>query len=90
MYDNQKIIDAENRKLKEVDPGWSVGSMCIVGNKVVAINVTVPLKGNAEKIRRLEAEGWRRTFRKKTRNDMFFESSGKMMQCMRKDIQEDW
>lgn len=89
MYDNQEIIEEENRKLKEVDPGWNIGSIGLDGNKVISIGITVPIKGNAAKIKRLEADGWRRTFRKKIRNDMFFRSEGKMMQCMRKDIQDD-
>ena len=57
MYENQEVIDAENRKLKEVDPGWNIGSMVLDGNKVISIGITVPIKGNAAKIRRLEAEG---------------------------------
>ena len=89
MYDNQEIIDEENRKLKEVDPGWNICSMGLNGNKVISIGITVPIRGNAEKIRRLETDGWRRTFRKKTRNDMFFKSGGKIMQCMKKDIREE-
>lgn len=94
MYDNQEIIDEENRKLKEVDPGWNIGSTGLDGNKVISIGITVPIKGNAAKIRRLEADGWERTFRQKARNDYIaFQGTGNrpgaMLQRMRKDIWEE-
>ena len=94
MYDNQEIIDEENRKLKEVDPDWSISSLGLCGNKAISIGITVPIKGNAGKIKRLESDGWKRTFRKKM-NDGYgaFSTSenhsGSMIQCMRKEIRED-
>lgn len=94
MYDNQEIIDEENRKLKEVDPDWSIGSLGLSGNKVISISITVPIKGNAGKIKRLESDGWNRTFCKKMNDNygVFSTSgnrSGSMLQCMRKEIRED-
>ena len=94
MHDNQEIIDEENRKLREIDPDWNIGSMGVDGNKVVFIGITVPIKGNAAKIRRLEADGWERTFRKKAQDGYkaFPENDDRtriMLQYMRKDIRED-
>lgn len=94
MYDNQEIIEEENRKLKEVDPGWNIGSIGLDENKAISIGITVPIKGNAAKIKRLEADGWRPTFRKKAWNDYIaFQGTGNrpgiMLQCMRKYIREE-
>ena len=94
MYENQEIIDKETRKLKEIDPTWSIGSMTLNGNRAISLGITVKIKGNAEKIKRLEADGWQRTFRKKEQDDYrSFHGSGNrpqaMLQCMRKDIREE-
>lgn len=90
MYDNQEMIDEENRKLKEIDSDYRIGSVSLDGNKVICISITVPIKGNAEKIKRLEADGWERTFRKKSRdiygNLLTDNRIGIMLQCMRKDL----
>ena len=74
MYENQEIIDKETRKLKEIDPTWSIGSMTLNGNRAISLGITVKIKGNAEKIKRLEADGWQRTFRKK-KNGMITDPS---------------
>ena len=54
MYDNQNEIDAEERKLKAIDPNWSIGGYSIDKNKVTQIEFSLPIKGNAKKIRELE------------------------------------
>lgn len=94
MYENQEVIDKEGRKLQEIDPNWRVGSITLDGNRAIAIGITIPIKGNAAKIRRLEADGWERTFRKKVRDDYrAFQVSGNIpgtvLQRMRKDIREE-
>ena len=92
MYDNQEVIDEENRKLKEIDPNWSIESMGLKGNMVIFLGIAVPIKGNAEKIRRLEVDGWERTFRKKDNGYRYFSGIGNctwiMLQYMRKEIRE--
>lgn len=60
IYDNQEIIDEEEEKVKEIDPNFRIGGYGIVGNTVISLEMTFPLKGNAKKIKALEDAGWER------------------------------
>lgn len=84
MYDNQNEIDAEERKLKAIDPTWSIGGYAHTGNKVIAIEFSLPIKGNAKKIRELENDGWTRERRFKSNGIPYISEGATMFQKMRK------
>lgn len=83
-YANQGVVNEEKRKLREIDPKLRIGRMELElkGNRVSSIRITIPIKGNSKKIKQLEEDGWKRTFRKKALEDYT------MLQCMKKQIEE--
>lgn len=84
MYDNQNEIDAEERKLKAIDPSWSIGGYSIAENKAIAIEFSLPIKGNAKKIKELENDGWTRERRFKACRYPYMEEVTAMFQKMKK------
>lgn len=83
-YDNQDVLDEENRKLKQIDPTLVIRSWLPEENRICAIRVILPVKGNMKKIQQLEEDGWI----KRGRTRRFVRRSGEgisiMMQHMEK------
>ena len=94
MYENQKIIDKENEKLKNISPDLKIGSTVIYRNQITSIGISIPIKGNAKKIKQLEADGWKKTYRQKCLGDYGGAFGGNkysgysMMQFMIKKVDE--
>lgn len=101
-YENQEAVDAIQRRLDEIAPGVEIGSyhperkinsFGILEDRIVSVGITIPVKGNAKVIRRLEEEGWEKTWRERTRNyDAPFSSSSysgyAMMQRMQLSLED--
>lgn len=68
MYENQKIIEMENEKLKRVSPNLKIESVTAYMNQITSVGISIPIKGNAKKIKQLEADGWRKIYRQKLIN----------------------
>lgn len=93
MYENQKIIEMENEKLKRISPDLKIGSVTAYMNHATSMGISIPIRGNAKKIKQLEADGWRKIYRQKLINaGGVFGNDGysgyAMIQFMRKNIDE--
>lgn len=69
MYDNQNEIDEIEKLIQQIFPELRISSFGIMGNSAISVGVTIPVKGNSSKIKKLEELGWRKLYRKKVRTD---------------------
>lgn len=60
MCERQKIIDKENEKLKKISPDLKIGSVVMYKDQITSMGISIPIKGNAKKIKQLEADGWKK------------------------------
>ena len=77
MHEIMKIIDEEEKKLKEIDSAWGGVEVIYYDNRPTYMTINVPLKGNKEKISKLETDGWRRTKRRKAQGGYMVELMSK-------------
>lgn len=68
MYRNQNELDRIQAELQEVIPGQKICSLSVVGDRVVAAEFQIPVKGNASQIKKLEQLGWIKARRRKITN----------------------
>lgn len=66
MYDNQKEIDKINEEIKSIDSILKLSSFGMDGNTVISVGLTLPVKGNAEVIKKLENIGFKKFCRYKS------------------------
>lgn len=69
MCESQKIINKENEKLKKISPDLKIGSVVMYKDQITSVGISIPIKGNAKKIKQLEADGWKKTYRQKCLED---------------------
>lgn len=69
MCENQKIIDKENEKLKKISPDLKIRSVVMDEDQITSMGISILIKGNAKKIKQLEADGWEKTYRQKYLGD---------------------
>lgn len=69
MYDNQNEIDKIGKMIQQIFPELRISSFGIMGNSVISVGLTIPVKGNSSKIKKLEELGWRKLRREKVRTD---------------------
>jgi len=74
MHDvwNNEIVKNINRKLKEIDESLSIGRASGTSDKIYSVGFSIPLKGNANLIKKIERLGFYRE-RKEKRHDSFYQ-----------------
>lgn len=65
MYDNQKEVDAIEKRIQEIDPSLRLSSFTLAGNRVTAVGIVLQEKGNKPTINKLLEMGFKKIWREK-------------------------
>lgn len=68
---NDPIIIKENKKLQELNPELSISQIVSNNSKICGVGLSIPVKGNAELLRKLDRLGYKPDYREKRGNSFY-------------------